>query len=306
MKNKVTVTIGIPAYNEEQNIGILIKKLLKQKQEHYMLKEILIYLDGSTDNTKNIIKSFKNNVIRVKEGKKRIGQQEAQNILLRNYKSDYIVFAEADVLPKSANTIDELIIPFLNGANKNLGMVVGNESELSPKTFFESIASQGGYIKRQIANEWKNQDNIYNSGGHAMKALSKNFVKQLKWPKSVPEDSYTYLRLKELGLEMKKQMRATTSMRNVTHVKDSIKQSRKFVTGKKALEKYFGKDTIKKEFNFPKTLFLKHVILAGFKKPLFTFLFLFQIIINRTLTVGQNRFNELYAPYNSSKLLITK
>ena len=52
MVKKQTVTIGIPAYNEEQNIGVLLSKLLAQKQIHYKLKEILIYLDGSIDHTK--------------------------------------------------------------------------------------------------------------------------------------------------------------------------------------------------------------------------------------------------------------
>ncbi len=306
MVKKQTVTIGIPAYNEEQNIGVLLSKLLAQKQIHYKLKEILIYLDGSTDHTKSIIKSFKNKNIKIIEGEKRIGQQEAQNTLLKKYTSEYIVFIEADVLPKSTKTIDELIIPFLDPKNTQVGMVVGNESELPPKTFFEKIACQGGIVKKQIAQEWRQSDNIYNSGGHAMKALSRKFVKQLEWPKSVPEDSYAYLRLKEVGLQMKKQMKATTCMRNVAHVGDSIKQSRKFVTGKKALEQYFEKEVIQKEFNFPRKLFFKHLFLQGMHSPFFTFLFLFQIIINRTLTLGQNKFNELYTPYNSSKLLINK
>lgn len=46
---KLSVSVGIPAYNEEQNIASLIFGILKQKVNNITLKEIIVISDGSTD-----------------------------------------------------------------------------------------------------------------------------------------------------------------------------------------------------------------------------------------------------------------
>jgi glycosyltransferase involved in cell wall biosynthesis len=53
------ILIIIPAYNEENNIGLLLKKISK----FYPLKDVLIVDDGSIDNTSSIAKEAKVNVI---------------------------------------------------------------------------------------------------------------------------------------------------------------------------------------------------------------------------------------------------
>ena len=50
--------IGIPALNEEANIGILIDSLLKQKQEGFSLCKIVIASDGSTDDTSQVARGL--------------------------------------------------------------------------------------------------------------------------------------------------------------------------------------------------------------------------------------------------------
>ena len=54
---KLTVTIGIPAYNEEKNIGRLLKSLSNQKGDDFTLNEIVVLSDGSTDMTNEIVHS---------------------------------------------------------------------------------------------------------------------------------------------------------------------------------------------------------------------------------------------------------
>ena len=50
------VSIGIMAYNEEKNIGNLLKTLLKQNLS--FVKEIIVVNSGSTDKTAKIVKKF--------------------------------------------------------------------------------------------------------------------------------------------------------------------------------------------------------------------------------------------------------
>ena len=51
MRKKLTVTIGIPAYNEEANVRNLLVSLLAQKETNFKLQEIIVVSDGSTDKT---------------------------------------------------------------------------------------------------------------------------------------------------------------------------------------------------------------------------------------------------------------
>ena len=126
MKNKrLTVSIGIPTYNEEANIGYLLKSLLNQKLKSAKFVEILVFDDGSTDSTAQIVDSFNNPAIKIFRGKNRIGQQLRQNQIVKNYKSDILIILEGDILPHDEYTIEELILPFTQKINKILGMVVG-------------------------------------------------------------------------------------------------------------------------------------------------------------------------------------
>ena len=55
---KPTVTIGIPSYNEAQNIGQLLESLLKQVSNSYILEKIIVCSDGSTDDTEQVVKKL--------------------------------------------------------------------------------------------------------------------------------------------------------------------------------------------------------------------------------------------------------
>jgi glycosyltransferase involved in cell wall biosynthesis len=70
---KPTVTIGIPAFNEEANIAHILKALLKQDTSKYILEKIIVSSDASEDNTNAIVKSLKSPLIDLIENTKRDG-----------------------------------------------------------------------------------------------------------------------------------------------------------------------------------------------------------------------------------------
>src|SRR3989338_5892127 len=96
----LTVTIGIPAYNEAGNIGQLLKALLKQKQAGWVLEKIMVVSDASEDKTDIIVKQFKDKRIRLLRNLQRIGQAESQNRIIDECDSDVLVLMNADVLPE--------------------------------------------------------------------------------------------------------------------------------------------------------------------------------------------------------------
>ena len=103
-------SIGIMAYNEEKNIGNLLKELLKQKLS--FVKEIIVVNDGSTDKTSEIVKKFlKNKKIKLINLKQRDGKVNAINHFLKTAKSEILILESADTLPHK-NAIKELLKEF--------------------------------------------------------------------------------------------------------------------------------------------------------------------------------------------------
>ncbi|MBI5148133.1 glycosyltransferase family 2 protein [Candidatus Pacearchaeota archaeon] len=93
--NKIpSVTIIIPAYNEEKNIGQTIKSLLKLKYPKNKL-DIIVIDDGSKDNTYKIAKSFGKYGVRIYT-KKNGGKANAMNFGLRHVKTEFVGSLDAD------------------------------------------------------------------------------------------------------------------------------------------------------------------------------------------------------------------
>ena len=305
MRKKPTVSIGIPAYNEEENIGNLLVSLLAQKETNFKLQEIIVVSDGSTDKTVKITKSVKSPLIKVIESKKRLGQQVRQNQLISIFKGDILAIIEADTLPYDLNTLNNLVIPFVSNESHTLGMVVGMAISLPAETLVEKIKSHGSVIKNHLFSEWRNGDNFYFVVGHAMKALSRNFTSKLIWPADVPEDAYTYLRLKQLGLQMIKKPNAKAYVKKAANLKDSIRRNKKFVGGIESLKKYFPEDVIKREFFPPLKLKTKHVLIEIVNSPLLTILYLLQLSVIRIANIRVKEFDPLYQPFDSTKNLFS-
>ena len=53
----IDLSIIAPCYNEEHNIPEFVNRLIKTVKKIGLRAEIILINDGSTDNTKNIIKS---------------------------------------------------------------------------------------------------------------------------------------------------------------------------------------------------------------------------------------------------------
>lgn len=302
---KLSVTIGIPAYNEEANIRLLLERLLQQKlSPQVKLQEVIVISDGSTDRTVEIVRSFKNPLIKIIESKGRVGQNIRQNQLISAYRGDILIIIEADTVPYDLNTINSLVVPFIGNKSKKLGMVVGRAVSLPAKNLIEKIESHAEKIKSNLFSEWRNGDNLYSTGGHAMKALSRNFAFELTFPTDAPEDSYTYFRLKQLGLQMIVQPNAKAYVKRASNLKDYIRRNKKFVGGKETLKKYFPEALVNREFTPPINLFIKHLHLEFFNSPMLTVLYLMQFLLVRFVNFRAKELNPLYEPAKSTKKLL--
>lgn len=139
MVKRIPISIGISAYNEEQNIKRLLLSLLNQRLKSTVLSEIIIVSSGSTDSTNRIIKNLtrKYPIIKLIRQRKRLGKASAVNLILKKVKEDIIVLCSADILiPKT--TLDKLIRPF---RQSGVGIVGSHPIPLNNQNTFFGYAA---------------------------------------------------------------------------------------------------------------------------------------------------------------------
>src|ERR1035437_9926602 len=139
MNNKLLkLSVGIPAYNEEQNIGYLINSILKQTQNAYVLEKIIVISDGSTDSTDLTVHEIVNNDKRVLlvADKKRKGKAQRLNELFIMNKSDILIILDADIVLSKKNDLEEVMKIF---RDHKIAIVGINMQAIDSKKFLGRI-----------------------------------------------------------------------------------------------------------------------------------------------------------------------
>lgn len=93
MNSQALVSVLMPAYNAEGFIAEAIQSIINQDHQKW---ELLILDDASTDSTKEVIYSFKDERIKVFSNEKNLGYLRSCNRLFELAKGDFITFLDAD------------------------------------------------------------------------------------------------------------------------------------------------------------------------------------------------------------------
>lgn len=265
---KLTVTIGIPAYNEEQNIASLLVRLLQQKTVSVTLKEIIIVSDGSTDKTAKIAQALKDKRIVLIERKRRIGLSATQNEIVKRAVGDILILLDADVLPSDDLLIEELAKPVRT--DSAVGLVGANIHPLRPHSLLERVLAYSHIFRKHLYKRIDNIDNIYLCHGRG-RAFAKALYKQITWPELCPEDAYSYLFCYQRGYRFVYQPKAKILFRAPSTLHDHIMQSKRFVAGIHILKKHFPSNIVEENFRIPLPLIVSASFTFARKGP-FSFL----------------------------------
>ena len=165
------VSIITPLYNTEKYISKTIKSILRQRYQNF---EYIIIDDASTDNSKNVVLSFKDSRIRLIEHNENKGIIYTRNEAISLSKGKYIITLDSDdichrkriekiihffdnhksINVLASNTKTFLFHPFLNITDLPSNWLYGKNDLLLSKMIFKcpiigaTVSFRSSYVKR--------------------------------------------------------------------------------------------------------------------------------------------------------------
>jgi cellulose synthase/poly-beta-1,6-N-acetylglucosamine synthase-like glycosyltransferase len=95
-------SVLVPAHNEEQNIGHLLRRLVESDPSSWELDDIIVIASGCTDGTVSQAQTVRQegHPIRVIEQERREGKASAINLGLKAARHDIVLLASGDIMPQ--------------------------------------------------------------------------------------------------------------------------------------------------------------------------------------------------------------
>ncbi len=287
-----TITVGIPAHNEELNIEKLLNSIFRQKGDNYILEKVLVGLDGCTDNTKAVVKRYilKNHLrkqIMIIDDGKRLGQEGRLNQFYKLNKSDIIATFDADTILGTKFVLKEITSCF---ESSPVGLVGGADTPAKPNNFVQKVASIWVDIWYETRADYNGGVSVNNHKGCAS-ALSAKFAKKAHIPRGiVGNDDYLYFRAKQLGFTFKFAKKAIVYYTVPANLHDYFTQTTRFLLAKDSVAKYFG-DWVYEEYKIPVSRKLLALVKVFIKNP---FYFGCAVIFQVYLRIFKERFRDTY------------
>lgn len=144
------VTAIVPAFNEEKRITKVLQTLKKSK----LINQIIVINDGSTDNTRKVVRKIKG--IEYYENKENKGKGYSMDLGVKKSKNNIIFFCDADLKDFKEIHIKEIITPVLKG---EYDMFIGTRSNFMQKTVKAwSLNSGERALRKEV---WFNLPDFY-------------------------------------------------------------------------------------------------------------------------------------------------
>lgn len=268
---KSTLSIGIPAHNEELNISNLLQSIIKQKRISYVMNDIYVVCDGCTDNTSLIVKKFsqKYKYIKLIEDKRRVGKSERLNTIYKLNKSDFVLTLDADIVLDTDMEIELMLEEMKNDKNVN---VVGGRYIPIKQTSLMGCFSNISYLSFEDAFMKLNSGNNYYALMGCASLIRKNFSKTFTYPKgTISDQNYLYAmatKNNKNGVRIAKSTRIL--FKTVSTFKDwRILGVRSVYADKQNIVSLIGKDVLDL-YTMPKYLLINSLMKWFFKSPFYT------------------------------------
>lgn len=298
--SKPSITIGVPAYNEGQNIANLLQDLLAQEKFGFEISQIVVSSDGSSDNTVAECKKINSKTIKVIANPDRQGINRGLNQIINFSDSEILVLIDADVRIKDSQFISKLVLPIIT---KRADQTSARLTPTNPHNFFQSILHASVLAKNIVFESINDGNNLFTCHGPC-RAMSRRFYTQLEFKDIVGNDMYSYLECIRLGFTYQ-YVRDTECFYTLPdNFSDHKKQSSRFIHALSEQSLYSDPDLIIRETTIHPAVYaqaLLPLLELAFKKGFYLFLYaIVQTYISLTTKVG-SELNDKWPIALSSK-----
>lgn len=242
MKKKKSLSVLIPAYNEDRNIYKLLVTLLSQNQKNWFLSRILVVCDGSKDKTAQEVLRLKSRKIKLIRHDARKGKPFRINEGFKILNSDIVLTIDADVVIKSKDVLNKIVDGF---NDKHVQLVSGSAFPMLPTKFIEKAMYEGVNIWNIARSNVRNSEMYFCEG--QIRAFKRTLYKDIKFPDKSADDVYPFLYLNDVE-KFRYVEEAKVYYRLPSTVKDLISQQRRYLRSMKLHTNNFSKKMISKYF----------------------------------------------------------
>ncbi len=295
MIKKNSLTIIIPALNEANNIKSLCQSLISQNSKYYVLKNIIVASDGSTDDTVAKAREIKSKKIEVLDFKKRMGKSYRLESIYKKVGSSLTLILDADLKISNPNVIDSMVYPFVK--SNDVYMTGGNSVPLVGNNFISNSinCTTRPYIRM------KDYVNSLTIG--PILAFRTKFISSIKFPKDLyGEDIFSYLYCLYLGHKYVYCKKAVVYYKTPSSLSEHISQNTKFLASPIKMKSYFPPTLLDKENEIPLLKLASFMIEEFLRYPLHcTFIFVVNLYCQFLALLKSNKIDSRWMVVSSTK-----
>lgn len=263
---RVTVTVGISAYNEEANVAQLLVQVLRQKQDGFDLEKVILISDGSIDRTVARAGSVVSSKIEILSHKKRVGKAVRLNELFKRAKSDIIVVLDCDIRLGSEDAFARLVKKF--NETKSIGMVGALAVPFDGVTLTQRAINLTCYAYLEAALNLRNGNNLFSVSGR-MLAYRRELARKIVIPAGmIGIDAYTYFSCLKEGFEFKLVRSCKVYYRTPMTLREHISQNTRFIARDFVMNRYFPKALVVNELRMPLDVIFIPIFKQFLKNPI--------------------------------------
>jgi glycosyltransferase involved in cell wall biosynthesis len=249
------VTVGIPAYNEGQNIVNLLRSL---EEQHFEISEVIIS-DDSSDNTASVVRNFAQNSlldIKLFHYETRRGAAVAWNQIFQKATGDTIVLYDADTIPHPSCT--KQLVSYIHG---KVGLCASNPQPVQAA----GIAGRASvFISRWLSSVRLAGLSQYTVMGRAL-AIDSSVAKKIQIPTDmIAIDLYVQCKTLEMGREVTYNDNAIVYFKPASNMQDITSQVMRAVKGHNQIRHYVSSFAI----SLPRRVAVTHAVRNAAKDPL--------------------------------------
>jgi len=250
-----TITIGIPSYNEMQNIVNLLRAIEEQSTPIF---EVLIS-DDSSDNTPNLVRDFAQHSmldIQLLHHDVRRGAAAAWNEILQRARGDIIVLYDADTIPHPSCT--EQLALSIQG---NVGICASNSQPVQAK----GLAGRASvFIAKWLRSVRLAQLSQYTVMGRAV-AIKSDYAKKIEIPADIIAiDLYIQCKIIRMSRQVVYNDDAVVYFKPTSDMQDLASQVIRAINGHNQIKEYVSSCRIL----LPQRVSVTHALKNAVKDPL--------------------------------------